>query len=753
MTNVKQLLVRTVRFIVGILSIFTFSLQNLNASPPDYFKIKIVDEETGRGIPLVEVRTQSWIRYFSDSNGLVAFYEPSLMDQDSYLFIESEGYEYPKDMLGNAGIVINPSKSDSIVIRMNRVNIAERLYRITGPGIYRDSYMLGVPSPLKNPLLNGKVLGQDSNLSLTYKGEIFWIWGDTFKPSYPWGNFSISAATSKLPKDGGLSPDIGVDLNYFVDSTGFSKQMITLKEKGYVWFDWLMVIPDNSGQEKLVAKYARVKTNFTNHERGIAVYNDQKKIFEKYRHVDEWIDEYHSTHHPLRAEFNGQEYAVMTSEFAFSRVKPDLLYVSNPTSYEAFSCLVKGSKYDKENPILDRDSSGNLVWDWKTNTDVIDVPRQNELVASGAIKENERWLYLQDIANGELLPLRRSSIFWNEHRHRWILIVQKDMGEIWYAEGDTPTGPWVFAKKVLTHNQYFYNPVHHPFFDQENGKIIYFEGTYTNIFNANPVIKPRYEYNQLMYKLSLDDSRLFMPVPIYRVESATGKFKYQVKEKVDSNNNWEQILSANFFAYPPERTLKNLIPIYYAASDLGSILSTAPKGEILFYALPIEEQLNEKFLGTWKCEMTDGVFLNQQFNLSLDTKKRQVEGTIKNAGYSVTNVTANDGSLEFNVIYVDKTYQFQGEVNAGRMKGTWTNPNNSSTGTWEGEIIDHHFQPVHSPLLVPLYVYTNNKSNWFYSVDIGSEYQSFLRSDEAICRVWKNPARNIKIEPAVSAEK
>jgi hypothetical protein len=744
-------MINKIKIFISLFIILTFSSQCFSNITPKYFKIRVLDSGTGRGIPLVEVRTQSWIRYFTDSNGLVAFYEPSLMDQDSYLFINSEGYDYPKDILGNSGFVINPSISDSIVIRMNRVNIAERLYRITGPGIYRDSFLLGIPAPQKNSLLNGKVLGQDSNLSLVYKGDIFWVWGDTYKPSYPWGNFSISAATSKLPQNGGLIPQVGVDLNYFVDSTGFSKQMITLEQNGNVWFDWLMVIPDNSGEERLVAKYARVKTNFTNQERGIAIYNDQKEIFEKYRQVDEWIDEYHSTHHSLRAEFDGQEYVVMTSEFSFSRVRPTLLHVSNPQSYEAYTCLKTGSKYDNENSDLDRDSLGNLIWDWKKNTDVIDVPRQKELVTSGTIKENEKWLYFQDIANGESLLFRRSSIFWNKYRQRWILIVQKDMGEIWYAEGDTPTGPWVFAKKVLTHDQFFYNPVHHPFFDQDKGRVIYFEGTYTNRFNANPVIKPRYEYNQLMYRLSLDDSRLFLPVPIYRIQSANGKFEYQVKEKVDSNNSWKQILSADFFAYPPDRTLKNLIPIYYAASDLGSILSTARKGEILFYALPVEEKINEKLNGIWECKMTDGVYLNQQFKLSLETKKNQLEATINNVGYSVTSVTAKQGLLDFTIIYVDKTYQFHGEVASGRVKGTWTKPDGSSSGTWEGDIIDHHFQPLHSPLLVPLYVYTNYKSNWFYSVDLGPRYESYTRSDEAVCRVWKNPATNIKIKPAVVA--
>jgi len=743
----------TIKIFVHLAFIFLLCSTSFSTTPHRYFKIRVLDEETGRGIPLVELRTQSWIRYYTDSNGLVAFYEPGLMDQDSYLFIESEGYEYPKDLIGFVGFVINPSEKDSIVVKMRRVNIAERLYRITGPGIYRDSFLLGVSSPLKNPLLNGKVLGQDSNLSLIYKGRIFWVWGDTFKPAYPWGNTSVSAATSELPENGGLLPEIGVDLDYFVDSSGFSKPMIDLEGKGFVWFDWLMTIPDASGEEKLVAKYARVRTNFTNFERGIAVYNDQNEKFEKFKQVDAWIDEYHSCHHPLRAQIGDKEYAILTSEFAFTRVEPSLNQVSDPHAYEAYTCLESGATYVKENPKLDRDSDGKLVWDWKANTDVIDLVRQRELVASGAIQEEEKWIYLQDIANGESLPFRRGSIYWNEFRERWILIVQKDMGEIWYAEGDTPTGPWVFAKKVVTHNQFFYNPVHHPFFDQDKGRIIYFEGTYTNMFNVNPVIKPRYEYNQLMYRLALDDPRLFLPVPVYKVKSSGNKFNYELKEKVDSYNNWDNILSAEFLAFPPDRALHTLIPVYQTSDEYGSYLSNEQKGEILFYACPPEEIEYEKIMGIWECKMTDGVFLNLGFKLDIQLRNDTLVPTINEMGYSVMNMRTTNDSLEFTVTYVDNTYHFKGEVNSARIKGSWSSPDSSSTGTWEGENSDHLWQMVHSPLLAPLFVYTDAKTlNRFYSTDRGPVYESYKRSDKALCRIWKNPATNIKIEPAIRTD-
>jgi len=51
------------------------------SSSSKYFKIQVVDRQTGRGVPLIELRTTNNIRYFTDSNGIAAFYEPGLMDR------------------------------------------------------------------------------------------------------------------------------------------------------------------------------------------------------------------------------------------------------------------------------------------------------------------------------------------------------------------------------------------------------------------------------------------------------------------------------------------------------------------------------------------------------------------------------------------------------------------------------------------------------------------------------------------------
>ncbi len=81
------------------------------------------------------------------------------------------------------------------------------------------------------------------------------------------------------------------------------------------------------------------------------------------------------------------------------------------------------------------------------------------------------------------------------------------LGEIWYSEADAPEGPWRKATKIVTHDKYsFYNPKQHPYFSA--GRFLFFEGTYNHTFSGNTDQTPRYDYNQIMYRLDLDDPRL-----------------------------------------------------------------------------------------------------------------------------------------------------------------------------------------------------------------------------------------------------
>src|SRR6266446_1116765 len=123
-----------------------------SASPTNgYFTIEVVDDQTGRGVPLVELRTVNKAAWWTDSNGIVAFDEPGLMDLEVYFQVSSPGYDYPKDGLGNKGVKLKPVRGGSATIKIKRLNIAERLYRVTGQGIYRDSVLAGRSVPLSHP--------------------------------------------------------------------------------------------------------------------------------------------------------------------------------------------------------------------------------------------------------------------------------------------------------------------------------------------------------------------------------------------------------------------------------------------------------------------------------------------------------------------------------------------------------------------------------------------------------------------------
>ena len=65
-----------------------------------------------------------------------------------------------------------------------------------------------------------------------YHGRLFWLWGDTGKPSYPLGHFATAGAVSDLPGHGGLDPAVGVNLEYFVDQDGFSRPICPTERAG-----------------------------------------------------------------------------------------------------------------------------------------------------------------------------------------------------------------------------------------------------------------------------------------------------------------------------------------------------------------------------------------------------------------------------------------------------------------------------------------------------------------------------------------
>src|SRR5262245_22937011 len=162
------------------------------SDPGRYFAVEVVDEQTGRGVPMVELQTTYGTRYYTDSAGLVAFDEPGLMGRRVFFNVSAHGYEFAKDGFGIRGVALETKPGGSVKLKVKRLNIAERLYRITGYGTYRDSVLLGRKPPVDGPLLNAEVTGQDSVLNAVYKGRLYWFYGDTSRLAYPLGNFAVA---------------------------------------------------------------------------------------------------------------------------------------------------------------------------------------------------------------------------------------------------------------------------------------------------------------------------------------------------------------------------------------------------------------------------------------------------------------------------------------------------------------------------------------------------------------------------------
>jgi hypothetical protein len=502
-------------FAIVLVSLTPVFAQPAPATQPSrYFAIQVVDEQTGRGVPLVELKTVSNVRYCSDSAGIVAIDDPAYIGQSVFFSISSHGYEYPADGLGIRGARLKVVPGQSARLKIRRINIAERLYRITGEGIYHDSVLLGRPIPIRQPLLNAQVTGQDSANPAVYRGRIYYFWGDTNRQSYPLGHFGTSGATAELPDHGGLDPSAGINLNYFVNSDGFSRPMVRGPNGVLRWVDAVTVLNDSQGRQRMVARVSFRKSLAQALSTRLLIYNDATNLFDTLKEIP-----IHSplqpSGHPLRVRAGDTDYMYYGDLFPDTRVPADLDHFQDLSSYEGFTCLAPGSRFQAADPKLDRDPSGKLMWAWKKDTPPLRREQIRRLIRDGKIKSDEAWFHPIDVQSGNSPALSAVSVAFNDFRHKYIAICSETggassyLGEIWYSEADKPEGPWKFARKVVTHNHYScYNPVHDDFFDQEGGRIIYFEGTYVTTFSRDGDPTPRYDYNQIMYRLDLSDPRL-----------------------------------------------------------------------------------------------------------------------------------------------------------------------------------------------------------------------------------------------------
>ena len=435
-----------------------FFLLSSFAVADGWFGIRVIDEASGEGVPLVELRTVNEVNFVTDNAGWIAVQEPGLMGREVFFHVSSPGYEMGKDGFGFRGVRLVLKAGESTTVKVKRQSIAVRTARLTGAALYRDSELLGKPLLFPN---SAAVLGQDSVQGVRYNGRLFFLWGDTNVAKYPLGKFHTTAAT--LPLD--AHPSRGLAYEYFSDGAELRK-MLPLDGPGAVWMFGLHTVRGADGREVLLSGFSQHPSLAERTRQGVARFDDAKGAFT----VAADVGKNEPWRFPRGVAVQHAGYVYFASPFPQTRVPAKLADVTNPASYEAYSVRTKS---------------------WQREHEPSDDPLTS--------------------ADGKEVRVHTASVKWNAWRKRWILIgVQAGaLGEVWVAESAVLEGPWSRAVKVATHPRYsFYNPVHHDFFDSEGGKVIWFEGTYTREFSGNPVPTPRYDYNQIMYRLDLSDSRL-----------------------------------------------------------------------------------------------------------------------------------------------------------------------------------------------------------------------------------------------------
>lgn len=430
------------------------------------FRILVVDDQTDLPVPMVELRTVSGLVWITDNAGVACIDAPELQNRETWFYVQSHGYEYPADGFGFRGVRIIPKQGDSRILRLKRTMIAERMGRLTGSGLVAESQKLGEHLDVSET----GVVGCDSVRTASWNGGAFWIWGDTNVPKYPLGLFHTLGATTGETPFGSIDVPIKPQWKYFRNERGEPRNLVASDWKGPIWLGGLTNVDDRSGKSHLVATYQKIKGFLEAVEIGLCEWNQEKESFEILKVV--WSKTPESTspaglnlpdgHVTRYRDENGVAWLLFGNSF------PDLKLEDR---YEA----------------------------WQDPKSWIPIQAVTQL----------------DDVQRNPVHVHRGAIAWSSFLQSWVSIFTEQggkpsfLGELWYAKSETPFGPWSPAVKVVTHNNYtLYNPALHADWSSGNDPYLYFEGTYTAEFANNPQPTPRYNYNQILFRIHLQDNRL-----------------------------------------------------------------------------------------------------------------------------------------------------------------------------------------------------------------------------------------------------
>lgn len=429
-------------------------------------RVTIVDAENGWPVPMVELRTTNDIQYVSDNAGVIAIDDAGLMNREVWFHVSGHGYGVPKDRFGYGGVRLMPQPGAALTVEVRRRCIAKRVGRLTGNSLFAESQKLGDEREWRD----GPVFGCDSVLTAVHQGRLFWLWGDTNVASYPLGVFHSSSATTNPQPFDSFEPPLRPQFDYFLEENrGRPRGVAEMPGDGPTWLTAYVSLPDATGQERLVASYRKIAPPMNIYERGLCVWDDAEERFIHHRTLWKKSD---GEPRP-QADLDGHP-AFWTDDTGkrWVLLGNPLPKIRFPATFEAWS--------------------DSATWEILT-------PQQT----------------LVSAADGMPVQPHSGSIAFNPWRKRWVTVFMQHFGKpsafgtLWYAESDVPTGPWGAAVEILSHDNYtFYNPRIHPEVTPDDEPILLFEGTYTDQFTRHARTTPRYDYNQILYRLDLDDPKL-----------------------------------------------------------------------------------------------------------------------------------------------------------------------------------------------------------------------------------------------------
>jgi hypothetical protein len=428
------------------------------------FRIEIVDKENGWPVPLVELETVHGVKFVSDNSGLIAFDAPEMMGNETWCSVRGFGYGVPKDGFGFEGVRFTPRSGGHLRVPVDRRVIAKRLGRITGAGIFSESQKLGAEQDWQE----SGVVGCDSVQNAVFDGKLFWLWGDTSLAKYPLGIFDATAARATLRPLDRFEPPIRLRLDYYRDPAGAPKPVATMPGSGPTWVTGVACVPDAAGAPKLVGTFLKITPPLAAHKAGLCVWDSDAERFSELKTIWEQSGDEPRNQRLLEGHAVEWQDAAGKRWLLFGNPFPR---VRCPATFEAWA-----------------------------------DPKTWEPLEAPTV--------LQDESGTQVVP-HSGSIAWIPRRQRWVAIFMEKFGkpsafgEIWYAEAESPLGPWGTAVKVVSHDNYtFYNPRIHAEFNERDSPILIFEATFTRQFADHPAPVARYDYNQVLYRLDLDDAAL-----------------------------------------------------------------------------------------------------------------------------------------------------------------------------------------------------------------------------------------------------